>query len=219
MNKRSIGKVLVLLVGLIVLPFNLWAQDDWQYWHQYQLSVAMPKSTKFLISGQQRLRDNFSESFHADIETGLLWKPLSYLEAGPFFKYQREKTAKGDHINENRYSVELSLTPKWRKFTLKDRNRFEYRNRNTTDGWRYRNQIKVSFRFPARKIELEPYLSEEIFYDFDAQKFNQSRASVGLTTHLHKHVSVSLFYLLQSKKTGSNWREDHVLGSQLVISV
>ena len=49
-------------------------------------------------------------------------------------------------------------------FKISDRNRIAYRDRSSTDEWRYRNRIKLAYPIPVKKITLVPFVSEEIFF-------------------------------------------------------
>ena len=66
---------------------------------------------------------------------------------------------------------------------VSDRNRAEYRFRQAQDDfWRYRN---LKPRRPVAKAgprsQLQPYVADEIYYDFDAHERNQNRACGGLS--------------------------------------
>ncbi len=211
----------VALISLLLLLSGVHAagaQDDWQYWHSYQLKMDVAEPIQLRVDGEQRLRDNFSDSFLANVQAGFLWKLNRYFDAGPFFKYERSKDSKGRHTNENRWLIEANLKADWKQFRLKNRHRIAYRNRNTFDSWRYRNQLRLSYVIPVKAIKLEPFASEEIFYESD-DAFNQNRVQLGASTHLNDHLSLTLYYMLKSNRSGTDWNEVHVLGSALTVTL
>lgn len=197
------------------------ARDDWQNWNNVDLTAKLADQWKFKVGGQQRLRDDFSDAFLYNVTAGFSWQPVQYLELGPYFKYEREKRTNGDHVNENRYYWEATLKHKVFDLSLSSRNRMEYRNKNARgDGWRYRNQFKASYRLPfVEKIKVAPFVSEEIFWDITGHELNQNRFASGISFGLNKHVSLSLYYMLKSNRSGLDWDEVHVLGTGLSLTV
>jgi len=208
---------MLLMLGTEVSP--AFARDDWQFWHSYHLKASLMENLQFRVAGEQRLRDDFSDSFLAHVDTGFLWKPLSFFEIGPHFRYEREKKSGAKHGNETRYYLEAHLKAMFKGIQFQNRGRIEYRNKSTTDTWRYRNRFKLGYGIPVKKIKFTPYVSEEIFFETRSQGMNQNRFSVGLTTHLNKHIAISLYYLLKSKRSGTGWNEDHVLGTSLGVTL
>lgn len=51
---------------------------------------------------------------------------------------------------------------------------FQYWNRENADSfWRYRNKITIKFPLKSTKFEIQPYLADEIFVDFDQEELMQ----------------------------------------------
>ena len=65
----------------------------------------------------------------------------------------------------------------------------------------------MEFIFPlTRSITKSFYVSNEFFYDFRNDKFNENRGiPFGLKFKLHDRASMKLFYMLQSKRSGDKW--------------
>ena len=218
LRKKRVSFILTMLLSLAAAP-QLLAKDDWEYWHETQLQVRLHDRLKWRVKGEHRLRDDFSDLFLNNLDTGLSWKASEHFEIGPYFKYEHEKDSRGNHINENRWYLEAVLKGNAGPLRLANRSRIAYRNKNTSDSWRYRNQFKVSHVLPVKKIIIEPFATEEIFWDLTAREYNQNRAALGVQLGLNKHMTVSLYYLLKSSKRDSDWDEAHVLGSTVTFSV
>ena len=210
--------IVFLLLIFFVTPSIGIAADDWQYWHKYQLKTLDSKHFVARVEGEQRLRDHFSESYLANIQAGFLLKAGSHFDIGPFYKFQYSKNLLGRYSDESRWSLESNLKTKWSDWGFKDRNLFEYRDLSNRDRCRYRNQITISRDLKVKSFKFSPYISEEIFYDFK-DAFNQNRVSSGITIPINQHFSFTLYYLLRNTRSGSDWTEDHILGTTLGIAI
>jgi hypothetical protein len=62
-------------------------------------------------------------------------------------------------------------------------------------------------------LEIEPYVAEEVFINFDEQGFNQQRLYGGVFIPLHEKVRLELFYLWKLDKAGDQWHDTNVIGS------
>jgi len=216
-SRNSFVAVLIVLIGGFLCLPEAQARDDWQVWHSYQLKWEFIEDLTLRVNGEQRITDDFTDSTLANMQVGFLWKASKYFDLGPFFKYERSKNSKGVHTNENRWLIEANLKGKWGRFGLQDRNRVAYRNRNSFDSWRYRNRVKIYYEIPVKKLKFVPFASEELFYESD-DAFNQNRIQFGLVTYFNKHVALATYYMIRSKRSGSDWNDDQVLGTSLGFS-
>lgn len=119
--------VLTLLLFEFVLIPQALARDDWQYWNEFELKAHLIQKMHLRIVGEQRLRDDFSDLFVANVEAGLLFEPVQYLEFGPVYKFESEKSLEGVRTNENRLILEATAKYSFWKLELSDRNQVEYR--------------------------------------------------------------------------------------------
>lgn len=213
--KRLILLPVWIAVLISMFPQSGYARDDWHSWNMVTLDKDFKRPLSFHLFSEQRLRDNFSSAYLYNVATGLRWKASRYFDAGPFFLYESAKNTAGSRYYENRYYLEANLKLPGKRLTWSDRNRIEYRNRNTTDLWRYRNRLKVSLNTG----KVSPYVSNEIFWDMTGHELNQNRFSAGISLPLEKHLQLTLYYLLQSTRAGSDWNENHALGVILGIKL
>jgi len=216
------NKFYFTLLGVFVfvtcLGSEAYARDDWQFWHSYALKTKLAEDFSFKVTAEQRLVDDFSNSTVANVSPGFLWHASKYFEVGPFFKYERSKKSNGDHVNERRWLLEGTLKGSLGPLKISDRNRISYRDRSSTDEWRYRNRIKLSYPIPVKKITLAPFVSEEIFWQWNEGSYNQNRIQMGVAAKLNQHVSLSLYYMIKSNRKGEDWDDVHILGTSLGLS-
>lgn len=215
--RKSRPFLFLVVVGLCFFCAHdrLEARDDFQYWNEFTLKARVKDPWWISIRSETWLRDDASDLYLANVSAGPIWAPSRYLEAGVFYRYQFTENAAGKDIQENRYYPELTLKLPWKRFVLSTRGRLEYRERSTTDTWRYRQQFKLAAVFHPLKHKLTPYVSEEIFTDTLSDTVNQNRFSAGFSTPVFRHTEIRLFYLLRSDKQGSDWNETQIVGTGL----
>jgi hypothetical protein len=96
---------------------------------------------------------------------------------------------------------------------------FEYRNREDADNfWRYKDKISIIFPFKLTKFEIQPYLADELFVDFDQEILSHNRTYGGFSFKLFKNVKGELFYLRECVKKSGNWTDTNVFGTKLKVS-
>ena len=68
------------------------------------------------------------------------------------------------------------------------------------------------------QLEIQPYIADEIFYDFDEEALNRNRLYAGFNLKLLKHLKADIFYLWQSSEKNDKWSDTHILGTKLKLS-
>ena len=95
--------------------------------------------------------------------------------------------------------------------------RFEYRSIDGDEKWRWREKVKISHPIVLGNLELSPYLSEEFFYDFKTDEYNQNRAVIGVAKKLSSNVELDLYYMYKANLKSSGWSGVNVLGTGMTI--
>lgn len=67
-------------------------------------------------------------------------------------------------------------------------------------------------------IEFQPYLADELFYDFDVQQLNRNRVSAGAEFKIVGSLKAGLYYMLESRKAQGDWTAVNILGTNLRYS-
>lgn len=209
---------LITLVSLM-LPVELYARDDWQYWNMVQLQGKLHEKWAVRAHGEQWLTNDFSRISLNNVEAGFLWKPFSFFEAGPFYRYQYTDAPKGPNVGENRYTIEASLRFRANAWEFSDRNRVEFRETTQRNFWVYRNQMRLAYHCKIKNTPLLPYISEELFQRGDGTGINENRAAAGIQMRFHKHFGLTLFYLIRHTKGKPDWKSDQVMGTTFQIYI
>ena len=66
--------------------------------------------------------------------------------------------------------------------------------------------------------ELSAYVSEEIFYDFKTDAYNQNRAVLGIVKPLSSAVELDLYYMYKATLRSSGWSGVNVFGTDMTIA-
>ena len=216
MKRSAWGICLFLLVA--GLPSFAEARDDWEYWSLYEVETTLLEKLDLKVKPEIRFQDDFGNFWYATATTTLLWKPEKFLEIGPGYKYAYEERSNGKNIDENRIFLETTLKTSVDKWKFSNRHRFERRDVSGKEAFRWRTQVKISHPVALGAFDIAPFASEEVFWDAKKDEFNQNRVTLGISRKLSKVTTLDLFYLLRSDRTGTDWNERHVLGTELKLS-
>jgi hypothetical protein len=103
-------------------------------------------------------------------------------------------------------------------WTLSDRNRIEYRDKEDADDyWRYRNKATIAAPWKFTEYAIRPYVADEIFFDCEDVDITKNRAFVGVTFDIMEHVGGELYYMWEATDQ-QKWFDDHVIGTKLKFS-
>ena len=110
---------------------------------------------------------------------------------------------RGDEVVENvrQYETRLAVGPTfsatWKQVSFRDRNLYEYRVRSgRNDISVYRNRLHISVPVTHNgKVLFSPFLSEEVFYDFSANSFNNNELFLGVTRRINSRSELDIAYI------------------------
>ena len=215
-------RISFILIGLmLMLVTRIYAYDDhdFQVWNTNVEELKISKDSKIAFEEEFRWGDNASEFYYHHYDIGFFYNLKKYLNIGGGYRHAYE-LKKGKFKLENEPYVTATLLWGLLGFKFEDRNRMEYRHFDYQVGsWRYRNKVTMKLPWKFTKMEIQPYLSDEIFVGFGTIcELNQSRFSSGLGMNLTKNIKAEIYYMLQSSKTSGEWVDANVLGTKLKIA-
>ena len=217
MNKKILATALLVLV----LAGLVYAYDDgdFQVWNTDSEELKINKDAKIAFEQEFRWGNNVSGFYYQHYDVGFFYNLKDYLNIGAGYR-QIYELKRGKFKEENEPYATAALLWDLSGFKFDDRSRIEYRHFDyQEDSWRYRNKITVKFPWKFTKLEIQPYLADEIFIGFGSiNEFNQNRFSAGLGFSLIKHVKAEIYYMLQSVKSSGRWAEANVLGTKVKIA-
>lgn len=212
-------KYFFLIAGLLLVAGSVYAYDDgdFQVWHTENQEFAIGKKSKMTLEEEFRFGDNANDFYYHHYDAGVVYSVDENLTIGVNYRQVYEKK-KGDFKEENRPHVNAVLKYDLGGFKLDDRNRLEYRHFDyQADAWRYRNKLTVKLPWKFTKMQIQPYLADEVFVDFNNKAFNRNRLYSGFSMSLAKNLKAEVYYLLQTSRSSGGWLDANALGTKIKL--
>jgi hypothetical protein len=204
---------LLLTMGAVAQTSE--SDSDFQVWNETKLVIPIKfdedengkrtDKVSFVLMGALRLGQNRLFPVERRVGLGLDIRLNNNFSLSPSYYYRNGEELRNRRDSEHRIRTDLTYERKWNSFSLKDRNRVEYRIRHSRgDSVRYRN--KLTFKVPVRKDGKElfaPFAADEVFYDFRAGEWARNEFSVGISKKLSSTASADFFYVLRNNRSGT----------------
>ena len=206
-----------LSLGMTTVRVCAYDDGDFQVWHTENQDVKINKETKLTLEEEFRFGDSAHEFYYQHYDAGLLYDVNKNFSVGVNYRQVYELKG-GEFKEENRPHINAILKGELGGFQLDDRNRFEYRHFDyQEDFWQYRNKFTARFPWKFTKLDIRPYLADEIFVNLKESDFSRNRFYSGLGLDLTKNIKADIYYLLQASKSPGKWLKANVLGTKLKI--
>ena len=197
------------------------ADEDTQSWTWLTLNLKTYEKIRYSLYLDYRRANEVSESLLYLISPRVSYTPFNNFSTGMNYTYINFKS-QGEFKYQHR--VELEFNPQVKiadRIMVKNRNRLEYRWIENKGDDNTRSRHRLEFNFPLNlSIAKSFYASNEFFYDFRNDKYNENRGiPCGLKFKIHDRASMKLFYMVQSKRSADKWSTNHVIGSHIVMSL
>ena len=226
---------LLLFLLSVFFVFSSYSQTtsdrtDFQVWTETTVVVPVIKRTdtdqktttklSIFAFGTLRFGRDLSAAVDERIGAGFNWHIRKGLTYSSSYLYKFTEPVRGIKSFEHTIRFDLSAEKKWQHFSLKDRNRIEYRIRNNrADSVRYRN--KLTAKFPVRSDGKEifaPFVATEPFFDFTGSQFSSNEFSAGISKKLNKNLSTDIYYLNKINRSGIP-KYINAIGANLTITL
>lgn len=127
------------------------------------------------------------------------------VSAGYLYRYSNATFTQKRY--ESRYlGIATATLPLGKKFTLVNRNMYQYEDRNSRpDASVVRSRFWLKREITVAKKKIEPFVSFEPFYDFRLKNFARYRTQVGFSHKLNAKFSADYYYVRQDE-TGNGTR-------------
>lgn len=215
-------RVLILVLFSAILNIRAYAYDnhDFQVWNTDVEEFKINKSSKIILEEEFRFGDNANDFYYHHYDLGFVYDLSKYLNLGLGYRHIYEKKS-GEFKEENEPYWIATLFWELAGFKFDDRSRLEYRHFDyQVDAWRYRNKFSLRFPWKFTKMEIQPFLADEIFLNLNGIDLNQNRYYCGLGFNLTKNIKGEIYYLLQSTKSSGTcmWADVNALGTKFKIA-
>lgn len=214
-------KVALVVLGMVLfLAVNAHAYDDgdFQVWNTDVEEIQLKKDLKLAFEQEFRWGDNVKEFYYQHYDVGLFYSLNKYWSVGGGYRHILNKT-RGKFLVENQPSVTVTFSSQFAGFKYDDRSRFEYNHFDYKDDtWKYRNKLTVKAPWKFTKLEIQPFVADEIFFLFDdGSRLSENRATAGLAMNITKNLKGEIYYMLRIVKSGVKWVDTNVLGTKLKL--
>lgn len=207
MNKTIVSVAFIILTAISVKTQSA-PERDTQLWNEFTVSIPIKNTEDRLsvfVSGGLRIGQNLRHFIDERISAGFEYKFNKNISYSSSYLYRAGQPFKNRKEYEHRVRFDFSIENKWKNFSLKDRNRVEYRIRHSrSDSVRYRNKIQL--KIPVKKDGRElfaPFAAEEVYYEFSVKKFIRNEFSAGISKKFNKNFSADFYYILQNNRGNS----------------
>jgi hypothetical protein len=202
MKKLSILLVLILLL-----------QPAYAVRHITKVQYSPEIKNGFKIYSDIEYRYNGDDIEYRHYDGGIRF-PIKYFgegwQGGAQFRAIYTKSDDGSWDLEKRPHFQLQKAIETAEYnfipelTWKFRTRHEYRVRESGNDTA-RNRLKISVKSNEEYYGLKPFISDEIFYDFDKKDWIRNRMQVGVDLPKFKKVSSSVAYRLEANLVDDDW--------------
>ncbi|MFH0826867.1 MAG: DUF2490 domain-containing protein [Candidatus Omnitrophota bacterium] len=210
----------ILASFFVILNVRAYAYDDgdFQVWSTFGEEVKISQDLKVALEEEFRWGNDASDFYYQHYDLGVSYNLKKWLGVGGGYRHILNKV-RGDFKVEN--APYLTATLNWRlgEFKFDSRSRFEYQHFDyQADTGRYRNKFTIKLPLKFTEFEIQPYLADEIFLNFQNETFNRNRFYAGFGMNLTKDLKAEIYYLLQSSRSQNKWSDLHAFGSKLKFS-
>lgn len=210
--------ILILIYPACAIAFD---DGDFQYWSKASVAWKITDDWKTKFSTDFRFGDKASDFYYQNLIFSVKYYGIvDWFNIGLHYQQVFEDLGSG-WKQENRPFFTFEFVAPISKIVLKNRSRFEYRNRqDNTNMFRYRNKTTFGVPIKIAKFQFRPYIADELFYDSDQNAISRNRLYGGINFRICKHISFDIHYLWQRDKedvVGRVFQNWHILGTGLEL--
>jgi hypothetical protein len=185
------------------------AGEDWQAWFNVDAGGELNQRVSSKVTQSLRWKDGAGgiQSVHIDLQFDI--RTFSWLDVGVAYREVFDQIEERTWLEERRPYLDLTLKWKWEEVSFTNRNRFEWRDRESSaeDEFRYRNKLTVLGRNAIRRINARPYAAGEVFFGEDAGAIRDSNR-VRLTIGMRGDPEDTLRFVGLEHKEGRKFKGD-----------
>ncbi|MBZ0165782.1 MAG: DUF2490 domain-containing protein [Candidatus Omnitrophica bacterium] len=216
--------VYLLYLLFVLFPGTATANDDFQYWSQYNFKVVDTEHVDFSLFTEGRFINNAEDNGLHLVQFKLSYHFFDHLDLGTNYTYLNVRTTNalsGDSEFKYQHRAELEINPKWNLgdvATFYNRNRVEFRWIEDKGSYntRTRHRFRLTFPFKQNKWLKSVFVDSEFFYNWAENDYDENRTvPVGLNFKLTDNLSLQAYYMVQSRRGSQDWRSNEILGTLL----
>jgi Protein of unknown function (DUF2490) len=135
-----------------------------QSWNEVQITIPIMKKLNGIVIGTLRIGRNISRPVDERIGFQFSYKANKYFTFASGFVYRAAQPFVNRKNYETRYLAGVTATLPIGKYSLSNRNLYEYRFLNSRrNNWDYRNRTQIDREITIRKTKIKPFVFAEFF--------------------------------------------------------
>jgi hypothetical protein len=218
---KRLTTALVSISAIFCFATCVFASGDNKYYSEFAFKHKLNDKFDLFFTPEFRYNDNMGNLYYYHMRVGSGFHAHKNLDLALAYRFIQNKV-KGNWDNDDVHYIEMITIPKITLggFNISDANKFERRYyQNAANRWVYRNLLTFAYPTKIGIFEFTPYVSDEIYYDFELNKANLNWATLGANKKINKYVTAGLFYRAETSRVGSSskWLTNQVLGSNVTI--
>jgi hypothetical protein len=228
-NKPHCLRAAFAVVALVSVLFSgicpAFAKDeDFGIWNAYDVEAKVKKIWRLKAGEELRYRENTGLHYF-DTHVGVSNHAINHFAFGADYLQVREKRKVGkkeEWFWEYRPRIMAMLHTTLYGYFLEYRNMLEFRMKESAKHViEDRNLVSVTAPYQWTPLKLQPYTSNEFFFDFRGGRgFVQDRLIGGFKFRLYKGLGGSIFYMRQfTKSKAAKWVDYNILGINFKLSL
>lgn len=212
-------RLLLILLLLMLQPWLLHA-DEWWAWSNVDYYRKPPWTGSVFMAN---FADEVDGSYAQMVSPRVKYAATRWLDLGlGLSTFRLENIATGDHYNQLR--TELEVDPHYNlteQLRVDWRNRMEWRDNQgapaTANRTRHRLQLAWTLPQPLGPLT-RVFASDECLIDLHLRRQTENRVvPLGLTFKITGSMDLDVFYMIDSKRTKTEWKHESVLGTYLRV--
>ncbi len=210
-------RLLLLFLGLLsTLPTQA---DEWWAWSNVDY-YRKPPWTGSVFMGN--FADEVDGSYAQMVSPRVKYAAAKWLDLGLGLSLLRlENISTHDRYDQLRPELEINPHYELKQVRLDWRNRMEWRENqgapSTANRTRHRMQLAWTLPQPLGPLT-RLFASDECLMDLHLRRPTENRfIPLGLTFKLTDSMDLDLFYMIDSKRTKTTWKNESVLGTYLRV--
>lgn len=209
----------IIILFILLTTTCVGQMKDIGAWTGIKLSQKIDKKAEFTLSQGLRFDNNLSNTSNLFTQfkgTYEILKPLTFSIA---YRWAKKNDWNKDFSFENRYQFDLRYKFKKKKFSAKNRLRFQskYADYRTTEyGFLPENYLRNAVEFNYKVVKkITPFASFEIFYPLNAydKNIDKLRYQLGSNFEINKRLSAELFFIYENEIYKSDPISSYILGT------
>lgn len=184
-NTVNQAPLLALVALCTVSAFGAGSDIDVLLWSGVRTQVSLPRALKLSSTAWFRFNDNISEFYWYHTDISLTFAPATFLSIGANYWHVYKAGAGHAWSHSVRPKLNATVRLKAGPLSMGDRNMLEAHIPQSADwAWVYRNKSTAGLPREVRRLDIKPYVADEVFIGLTESVFSANRIYAGVAVGL-----------------------------------